>query len=153
MRHGFVAGAACPSEVIEFMDAIGIPICEGYGLTETSPIMAINTPEQRKVGSVGRPIGGVTVYVVDEEGREVPRGQEGEICCVGPNVMRGYYKNQKATDEVISVAPDGKSRMFHTGDLGKQMEDGFVHITGRLKEQYKLENGYVTWTKVLCNVC
>jgi long-chain acyl-CoA synthetase len=141
LRHGFVAGAACPSEVLDFMDAIGIPICEGYGLTETSPIIAINTPENRCVGSVGRPIGGVTVYIVDEEGRPLPKGEEGEICCVGPNVMRGYYKNPQATAEVISTAPDGKSRMFHTGDLGRVTEDGFVKVTGRLKEQYKLENG------------
>ena len=149
MRHGFVAGAACPAEVLTFMDSIGIPICEGYGLTETSPIITINTPEQRQVGSVGRPIGGVKVYVVDEDGNEVARGEEGEICCVGPNVMKGYYNNQEATDEVITTAPDGKSRMFHTGDLGKQGEDGFVKVTGRLKEQYKLENGkYVVPTPI-----
>jgi long-chain acyl-CoA synthetase len=141
LRHGFVAGAATPAAVIQFMDSIGIPVCEGYGLTETSPIITINTPEQRQVGSVGRPIGDVIVYIVDEEGNEVPRGTEGEICCTGPNVMVGYYKNDAATAEVISIAPDGKSRMFHTGDLGRQGEDGFVRVTGRLKEQYKLENG------------
>lgn len=144
MRHGFVAGAACPAEVLNFMDSIGIPICEGYGLTETSPIITINTPDQRCVGSVGRPIGSVTVYICDEQGREVPRGQEGEICCTGPNVMRGYYKNEAATAEVITTAPDGHSRMFHTGDLGRQAESGFVYVTGRLKEQYKLENGFVS---------
>ena len=148
MRHGFVAGAACPAEVLNFMDSIGIPICEGYGLTETSPIITINTPEQRHVGSVGRPIGGVTVYICNEDGEEVPRGQEGEICCVGPNVMRGYYKNDAATKEVLSKPPSTSShcsgqQMFHTGDLGRQVESGFVYVTGRLKEQYKLENGYV----------
>jgi long-chain acyl-CoA synthetase len=89
------------------------------------------------------------VYIVDEEGREVPDGDEGEICCVGPNVMRGYYKNQEATDEVITVAPDGKSRMFHTGDLGRRADGGFIKVTGRLKEQYKLENGkYVVPTPI-----
>jgi long-chain acyl-CoA synthetase len=148
MRHGFVAGAACPSEVLNFMDAIGIPVCEGYGLTETSPIITINTPEQRHVGSVGRPIGGVSVHICNENGEELPRGQEGEICCVGPNVMRGYYKNDAATKEVLSSPPSTSSYgseqlMFHTGDLGRQDESGFVFVTGRLKEQYKLENGYV----------
>jgi long-chain acyl-CoA synthetase len=143
MRHGFVAGAACPAEVLDFMDSIGVPVCEGYGLTETSPIITLNTPENRLVGSVGRPIGGVTVYIVDEDGREVPTGGEGEICCVGPNVMRGYYKNEQATADVITTAPDGVSRMFHTGDLGRMTEDGFIKVTGRLKEQYKLENGCV----------
>lgn len=141
LRHGFVAGAATPLEVLNFMDSIGVPVCEGYGLTETSPIICINTPEQRSVGSVGRPIGGVKVYIVNEEGKELPQGEEGEICCVGPNVMRGYYKNAAATEEVITTAPDGSGRMFHTGDLGRVTESGFVKVTGRLKEQYKLENG------------
>ncbi|KAL7581293.1 hypothetical protein ACA910_006060 [Epithemia clementina (nom. ined.)] len=149
LRTGFVAGAACPSEVLDFMDSIGIPVCEGYGLTETSPIICINTPEQRKVGSVGRPIGEVEVYIVDEEGKRVASGEEGEICCVGPNVMRGYYKNPEATNEVITTAPDGKSRMFHTGDLGRMDQDRWVRVTGRLKEQYKLENGkYVVPTPI-----
>lgn len=111
LRHGFVAGAACPAEVLDFMDDLGIPICEGYGLTETSPIIAINTPENRQVGSVGRAIGGVEIHIIGEDGRPVESGAEGEICCVGPNIMRSYYKNQAATDEVISVAPDGKGRM------------------------------------------
>lgn len=150
LRHGFVAGAACPTEVLSFMDSIGIAVCEGYGLTETSPIIAINVPGQRTVGSVGRPIGGVKVYIIDDEtGKPLPPGEEGEICAVGPNVMRGYYNNKQATDEVISVAPDGVSRMFHTGDLGRMDEGGWIRVTGRLKEQYKLENGkYVVPTPI-----
>jgi len=139
--RGFSGGAACPAEVIGFMDNIGIPICEGYGLTETSPIITLNVPENRTIGSVGRPLGGVTVYIIDKYGNPVGPGEEGEICCVGPNVMKGYYNNQKATDEVISIAPDGKSRMFHTGDMGKMDDLGWVSVTGRIKEQYKLENG------------
>ena len=111
LRCGCVAGAACPSEVLNFMDSIGIPICEGYGLTETSPIITINVPSQRSVGSVGRAIGDVTVHIVDQEGNPVPPGEEGEICCVGPNVMKGYHNNPEATDEVISLSPDGSSRM------------------------------------------
>mmetsp|Transcript_7113 Transcript_7113/g.14851 ORF Transcript_7113/g.14851 Transcript_7113/m.14851 type:complete len:424 (+) Transcript_7113:303-1574(+) len=149
LRHGFVAGAACPAEVLSFMDDVGIPVCEGYGLTETSPIIAINTPEQRHVGSVGRAIGGVDVFIIGEDGKPVDKGEEGEICCVGPNVMKGYYKNEAATNEVISTGPDGKSRMFHTGDLGRLDEDGWVRVTGRLKEQYKLENGkYIVPTPI-----
>lgn len=141
LTRGFSGGAACPAEVIGFMDSIGIPVCEGYGLTETSPIITLNVPENRTVGSVGRPLGGVSVYIIDKQGNPVGPGQEGEICCVGPNVMKGYYNNQKATDEVISIAPDGKSRMFHTGDMGKMDTEGWVCVTGRIKEQYKLENG------------
>jgi long-chain acyl-CoA synthetase len=111
LKYGCVAGAACPPEVLRFMDSVGIPICEGYGLTETSPIITLNTPQKRSVGSVGQPIPDVTVYIIDEDGKPLPPGEEGEICCVGPNIMKGYYNNQEATDEVISVAPDGKSRM------------------------------------------
>eukprot|EP00956_Cyclotella_meneghiniana_P029494 scaffold71481_cov74-Cyclotella_meneghiniana.AAC.1 len=152
LRHGFVAGAACPKEIIEFMDNIGVPICEGYGLTETSPIIAINAPYEgkRSPGSVGKSVGGVDALIIDPETQKpVGPGVEGEICCVGRNVMRGYYRNPEATAEVISVAPDGKSRMFHTGDLGTMDEAGFISVTGRLKEQYKLENGkYVTPTPI-----
>ena len=82
-----------------------------YGLTETSPIITVNVPGKRMIGSVGSPIGGVKVYIVDPEGRPVADGEEGEVCCTGPNVMRGYHNNKEATDEVISVAPDGVSRM------------------------------------------
>lgn len=141
LQIAFSGGAACPAEVVSFMDAIGIPICEGYGLTETSPIITLNVPESRAIGSVGRAIGDVTVYIVDENGNPVQPGQEGEICCVGPNVMKSYHNNIAATDEVISIAPDGKSRMFHTGDQGTIDSNGWVRVTGRIKEQYKLENG------------
>ncbi len=114
LRHGFVAGAACPKDIINFMDDIGIPICEGYGLTETSPIITINAPYpgSRKAGSVGKPVGDVNVVIMDPDTQQPAKpGEEGEICCFGRNVMRGYYKNPDATAEVISVAPDGKSRL------------------------------------------
>mmetsp|Transcript_6798 Transcript_6798/g.9175 ORF Transcript_6798/g.9175 Transcript_6798/m.9175 type:complete len:619 (-) Transcript_6798:1-1857(-) len=149
LRHAFVAGAACPKEIIQFMDNVGIPLCEGYGLTETSPIIALNTPDNRKAGCAGRPLGEVDIYIIGENGKPLPKGQEGEICCVGPNVMKGYYKNPEATAEVISLAPDGKSRLFHTGDVGHVDDDGFLSVTGRVKEQYKLENGkYVCPTPI-----
>jgi long-chain acyl-CoA synthetase len=154
LRHGFVAGAACPSEVINFLDDIGIPICEGYGLTETSPIIAINTPYDRNPGYVGKSIPDVHVVIMGENGKPVSPGEEGEICCYGPNVMKGYYRNAAATDEVISLAPDKKSRLFHTGDLGRMTSDGWVKVTGRLKEQYKLENGkYVCPTPIEEAIC
>lgn len=111
LRYGCVAGASCPPQVLTFMDVIGIPVLEGYGLTETSPIICLNFPESRKIGSVGKSIPGVEVFIIDEHGNQLPEGVEGEICCVGPNVMRGYHRNQKATDEVVTTAPDGKSKM------------------------------------------
>lgn len=150
LRAGFVAGAACPKEIIHFMDAVGIPVCEGYGLTETSPVIALNNLSRRKTGSVGQVISGVTVWIVDPtNGKPVGIDEEGEICCTGPNVMKGYHNNSVATNEVITLAPDGKSGMFHTGDLGKVDKDGYVYVTGRLKELYKLENGkYVCPTPI-----
>jgi len=149
LRHGFVAGAVCPSEVINFLDDVGIPIYEGYGLTETSPIITINTPHDRNPGFVGKSIKGVHVLIMGEDGSPARPGVEGEICCYGPNVMRGYHNNHVATEEVISLAPDGKSRLFHTGDLGMMTIEGWVKVTGRLKEQYKLDNGkYVCPTPI-----
>ncbi|KAL7519059.1 hypothetical protein ACHAWX_003856 [Stephanocyclus meneghinianus] len=81
LRAGFVAGAACPREIIEFMDAVGIPICEGYGLTETSPVIAMSVLGRRKAGAVGKVLNGVTVHILDSEGNSLPIAEEGEICC------------------------------------------------------------------------
>ena len=149
LRVGFVAGAACPKEIVNFMDSIGIPVCEGYGLTETSPVIAMNVLGRRKAGSVGHVLNGVQVWIVDPDGKPLERDKEGEICCSGPNVMRGYHNNPDATNEVITLSPDGKTKMFHTGDLGKLEADGFLSVTGRIKEQYKLENGkYVCPTPI-----
>ena len=149
LRLGFVAGTACPRDIVTFLDDVGIQVCEGYGLTETSPIITICSPERRRYGSVGQPIGGVSVVVGGPDGEVLPPGEEGEICCYGPNVMVGYHKRPKETEEVISLAPDGKSRLFHTGDMGKMSPDGFLSITGRRKEQYKLENGkYIVPTPI-----
>ena len=103
-------GAACPAEVLHFMDSLGIPVLEGYGLTETSPVITMNSPElgRRQVGSTGQALDGVTVFIVNENGQEVAQGDDGEICCTGPNVMRGYYNNREATEEVISMGPNGE---------------------------------------------
>jgi long-chain acyl-CoA synthetase len=147
LRMGFCAGAACPSEVLQFMDDIGIQVNEGYGLTETSPIISLNTPDSRKVGSVGKALVGVKVLICDED-KVLDVGQEGEICCHGPNVMRGYYKKPNETNQVITTTPTNK-RLFRTGDMGRIDAEGFVYVTGRLKELYKLENGkYVCPTPI-----
>ena len=120
------------------------------GLTETSPIIAMNAPYPggRKSGSVGKALDGVQVVIMNPETQqEAALGQEGEICCIGRNVMRGYYGKPEDTAEVISDY--NGQRLFHTGDLGKLDKDGFVSVTGRLKEQYKLENGkYVVPTPI-----
>ncbi len=136
LTYAFSGGAALSTEVASFMDCLGITIYEGYGLTETSPIATANRPGERKVGSVGRPIPGVELRIdleaLDDEGA---RPGEGEILIRGPNIMQGYHKLPEQTAEVMT---DG---WFRSGDRGYLDEDGFLWITGRIKEQYKLENG------------
>jgi long-chain acyl-CoA synthetase len=139
LGYVFSGGAALSREVAEFIDDIGIMVFEGYGLTETSPIATANTPAARRIGTIGKPIAGVSIYVCDENGKVLPPDTDGEIVVVGPNVMQGYFNHPEATAEVIFEL-DGK-RAFRTGDMGRIDRDGFVRITGRFKEQYKLENG------------
>ena len=133
LRYAFSGGAALSKEVGEFVDNLGITVYEGYGLTETSPICTGNCPAGQVIGSVGRPIPGVTVRIDPVEG--APEGQ-GEIVVYGPNVMQGYHNLPDKTAEVMT--DDGG---FRTGDLGRTDAAGFLYITGRVKEQYKLENG------------
>ncbi len=133
LRYAFSGGAAISTEVAEFISAVGIVVYEGYGLTETSPIVTCNVKGARRVGSVGRAIPGVTVEIdTDVTGdREI-----GEIVVHGPNVMMGYHNLPDADAEVFT--PD---HGFRTGDLGHIDENGYLFIRGRIKEQYKLENG------------
>lgn len=111
-----------------FANRFGITICEGYGLTETSPVVAINRPWAHRPGSVGHPLPGVQVRITDESGRDRPAGEEGEICIRGRCVMAGYHNQPRATAEVLF---DGELR---TGDLGRIDQDGYLFITGRAKE-------------------
>jgi long-chain acyl-CoA synthetase len=120
-------GAALSREVAEFIDAIGIVVYEGYGLTETSPVVATSAPGARKPGSVGRTLPGVRVDIDPATS---------EIIVHGHNVMKGYFNLPDETAAVLT--PDGG---FHTGDMGYVDAEGYLFITGRIKEQYKLENG------------
>ncbi len=125
--------AALNKDVAEFIDALGIMVYEGYGLSETSPVVSVNFPGHRKIGSVGPAIPGVRVEL-DQTKSDEPG--EGEIVVYGPNVMKGYYNRPDDTSSVLM--PDGG---FRTGDLGKLDAEGYLYITGRIKELYKLENG------------
>ncbi|CAM9505827.1 unnamed protein product, partial [Discosporangium mesarthrocarpum] len=140
LRVSFVGGAATPLEVLSFFENIGIRICEGYGLTETSPLVTINSPDQefRRLGSTGRCLEGVTVKVFNN-GEEAGHNEEGEVCVSGPNVMQGY-KNLPEESAKVFFEHNGQ-RFFRTGDLGRMDEGIYLRITGRIKEQYKLENG------------
>jgi long-chain acyl-CoA synthetase len=133
LRFVVSGSAALSKEVAEFIDALGITIYEGYGLTETGPVVSANYAGHVKIGSVGPTIPGVRV-VIDRTATADPR--DGEIIVYGPNVMLGYHNRPEDTAERFTA--DGGLR---TGDIGHVDEDGFVFITGRIKEQYKLENG------------
>jgi len=142
LKYAVSGGAALSREVAEFIDSLGITVYEGYGLSETSPIATVNLPGARKIGSVGRPIPGVTVEIDPAVGERKPAegGKparfEGEIVIHGHNVMKGYLKRPE--ENAAAFTKDGG---FRTGDLGYIDPQGFLFITGRIKEQYKLENG------------
>ena len=135
LEYAFSGGAALSKEVAIFMDNIGVTVFEGYGLSETSPIATMNYPDNRKVGSVGKALPGVDIIIdTDAVGNEL--GDQGEIIIKGPNVMQGYHNLDDKTAEVLNDQGE-----FRSGDIGRLDDEGYLYITGRIKEQYKLENG------------
>ena len=128
----FVSGGApLDPRVEEDFHALGFNVLQGYGLTETSPVLTVNTFSERKYTSVGIPLKGVEIQIIKNK----PDDREGEITARGPNIMRGYYKNKEKTDEVL------KDGWFHTGDIGYLDDDGFLYITGRIKNMIVLGGG------------
>lgn len=134
LKYAFSGGAALSRDVAEFIDGLGITVYEGYGLTETSPITTANRPGAHKIGSVGKAITDVRVEI--DKTQTSPDAKDGEIVVHGPNVMVGYH-NRPAENEAVFTKDGG----FRTGDLGYVDAEGFLFITGRLKELYKLQNG------------
>jgi long-chain acyl-CoA synthetase len=130
LRTCISGGAALPVEVLRgFEEAFGVPVLEGYGLSETSPVASFNHPgRERKPGSIGTPIRNVQMRVVDAEDHAVPQGEVGEIVIRGPNVMKGYWHRPDATAEAV------RGGWFHTGDLARTDEDGYFYIVDRKKD-------------------
>ena len=136
LRYCVSGGAAMPIDVMRsFEDRFGVPIYEGYGLTETTVSVCCNRAGAKKVGSVGKPYPAVQLMIADDEGNPVPTGQRGEILVKGPNLMQGYLDRPDATAEAIV---DG---WFHTGDIGYVDDEGFVFIVDRKKDMI-IKGGY-----------
>jgi len=120
-------GAVLDIELQKFFYAIGIPMLQGYGLSEASPGISGNFMDRHKLGSSGSIFKNLDLKICDEDGRELPVGEKGEIIIHGENVMKGYWKNEKATSETI------RNGWLHTGDIGYVDKDGFLYVLGRLK--------------------
>jgi len=123
-------GSALPVEVLKgFEEKFKVVILEGYGLSETSPVASFNHRDrERKPGSIGTPIWGVEMKVVDDNDNEVPAGERGEIIIRGHNIMKGYYKRPEANQVVM------RNNWFHTGDVGTMDEDGYFYVVDRTKD-------------------
>ena len=130
MRFIISGGAPLDKKISNWFNSIGIYLVQGYGLTETSPVIAAENSYERRAGSVGKPMQDVEIKIVDKDTAGI-----GEITAKGPNVMLGYYNDKALTDTVI------KDNWFHTGDLGYIDKDGFLFITGRKKDMIVLKNG------------
>jgi len=128
-------GALLDIELQRFFYAIGIPMYQGYGLTEASPMISINSPDKHKMGASGAIPENLQVKICNDEGDELPLGEKGEIVIRGENVMKGYWKNEQATAETIR---DG---WLYTGDMGYMDLDGFLYVLGRYKSLLIADDG------------
>jgi long-chain acyl-CoA synthetase len=143
LRMCFAGGSPLPLEVLKNFEAkFKTKIIEGYGLSETSPIAVFNKYESSRAGSVGFPVWGVEVRIVDENGEDIAEGEPGEIAIRGHNIMKGYYKRPEATAAAI------KNGWFHTGDIGRRDAEGYIYISDRVKDMI-LRGGFNVYPREL----
>ena len=135
-RQGISGGGALPPNIDAFFWAIGISVTEGYGLTETAPVVSVRPLGRPVFGTIGKPLSCTTVKIVDDAGKELPVGQLGTVMIRGTSVMKGYYKRQDLTDAVID-----KDGWFDSGDLGFKTLDGELILRGRKKDTIVLRGG------------
>jgi long-chain acyl-CoA synthetase len=135
LKFFFGGAALLDIELQRFFYAIGIPMYQGYGLSEASPVISGNTEARHKLGSSGVVVGYLELKICDDDGKELSAGEKGEIVIKGENVMRGYWKNEKTTAETI------REGWLHTGDMGYVDSDGFLYVLGRFKSLLISDDG------------
>jgi long-chain acyl-CoA synthetase len=138
LRFAISGGGALQENIDEFFNIIGIMVCEGYGLTETSPSLTARNPNDWTLSTIGVALPEVEIKIVDKDNqqKELMNGQTGIVLVKGPMVMKGYYKNKKKTAEVI------RNGWFNTGDLGKKTYNGkYIQLVGRIKDTIVLRGG------------
>ena len=144
LNYCISGGAPLPVEVKKKFEAkTGCKVFEGYGLPESTPVATVNPPFGENVaGSIGLPVPQTVIEIIDREDKETPMelGERGELCIRGPQVMKGYYNNEKATADVLRKTPDGGLRL-HTGDVAIMDEQGYIYIVDRIKDLI-ITNGY-----------
>ena len=144
LEYCFSGGAPLPVEVKKNFEALsGCVVVEGYGLSESSPVVSANPLRGENIpGSIGLPISQTVIEIIDAEDKKtvMPTGERGELCISGPQVMKGYWKNTEATADTLRLSEDGDLRL-HTGDIATMDERGYVYIVDRLKDMI-ITNGY-----------
>ena len=146
IRYFFSAAATLPVEISHrWTERFGLPIHEGYGLTECSPFAAYNHRSRHKPGSIGTAVEGFEIRILNEEGQEVPRGSWGEICIRGPGVMIGYWRKPQETEQAL------RGGWLHSGDIGTMDDEGYVRIVDRVKDMINVA-GFKVWPAEVENV-
>ncbi len=135
LQYFIGGGALLDIELQRFFYALGIPMYQGYGLSEAAPIISANSPNRHKLGSSGVIVKDLQLRILDEDGNEMPVGEKGEIVVKGDNVMAGYWKNEEATRDTL------KEGWLYTGDMGYLDKDGFLYVLGRFKSLLIADDG------------